>query len=81
MGEVYFVPFRGMDYRHRTVCHLGEAGVSKFCLKSLGDAGTEAILFRLKRDAASRQRPSSQISGYCKTLVSTGVSSALTRCK
>lgn len=81
MEEVYFAPFRGMDYRHRTVCHLGKAGVLKFCLKSLGDAGKEAILFRLKRGAAPPESPSSQISGYCKTLVSTGISPTLTRCK
>lgn len=51
--EVYLAPFRGKDYRHKTVCHIGEAGVLRFCLQSLGDAGKEAILFRLKTDAAS----------------------------
>lgn len=41
--EVYLGPFRGKDYRHKTVCHTGEAGVLRFCLQSLGDAGKEAI--------------------------------------
>lgn len=79
--EVYLAPFRGKDYRHKTVCHIGEAGVLRFCLQSLGDAGKEAILFRLKTDAASWQRLSSQISGYCRMFAPTGISPALTRCK
>lgn len=37
--EVYLAPFRGKDYRHKTVCHTGEARVLRFCLQSLGDAG------------------------------------------
>lgn len=41
--EVYLVPFRGKDYRHKTVCHTGEVGVLRFCLQSLGDAGKKAI--------------------------------------
>lgn len=40
---VYLAPFRGKDYRHKTVCHTGEAGVLRFCLQSPGDAGKEAI--------------------------------------
>lgn len=41
--EVYLAPFRGKDYRHKTVCHTGEDGVLRFRLQSLGDAGKEAI--------------------------------------
>lgn len=51
--EVYLPPFRGKDYRHKTVCHIAEAGVLRLCLQSLGDPGKEAILLRLKTDAAS----------------------------
>lgn len=49
--EVYLAPFRGMDYRHKTVCHTGEAGALRFCFQTLGDAGKEAI--QIKADAAS----------------------------
>lgn len=51
--EVNLAPFRGKDYRHKTVYHPEEAGVLRFCLQSPGEAGKEAILFRLKTDAAS----------------------------
>jgi len=54
--EVYLAPFRGKDYRHKAVCHLGAAGVLRFWLQSLGDAGKEALLSRRKADAASRER-------------------------
>lgn len=49
--EVYLAPFRGKDYRHKTVCHIGEAGVLRFAFKVLGMKGRK--LFRLKTDAAS----------------------------
>lgn len=43
VAEVYLSPFREKDYRHKTVCHLGEAGVLRFSCEALGMPGRKPL--------------------------------------